>query len=129
MVSCPQCGNEYTDNGTGCPNCIVHPARYGPEHDLKLVSVYSAQDEASARLVQGALVGNGVPAHLHTEQAAMFGTILEMDRGCWGEVMVPEPYRDRALEVIGIYTTETPEAAAALEQEALAAEPEDAAAH
>nr|MDQ2733243.1 DUF2007 domain-containing protein [Armatimonadota bacterium] len=129
MVTCPQCGKEYSDSSTGCPSCTSHPARYGPEHDLHLVSVYPAQDETSAHLVHGALVGNGVPAYIHSEQAPMFGTILEVDRGCWGEVMVPENYRDRALEVIGVYTTETPEAAAALEQEALAAEPEDAPAH
>ena len=104
-------------------------ARYGPEKDMRMVSVYVANDELSARLMQGALTNNGVPAYIHSEQTPMFGTIMEMGRGCWGEVMVPEPYEDRAADIVAAFSSNNAESMAASEAEADAladkASPED----
>lgn len=126
MPICPQCGKDYADAIVGCPDCSATPARFGPEHDLHLVSVYRAQDELSAHLIHGALTNNGVPAYIHSEQIPMMGTILQADHGCWGEVMAPEAYRDQALEIVRVFTTENSVSDAALEQEAMAAPAEDA---
>src|SRR5690349_6540901 len=126
MPTCPQCGKEFEESPVGCPDCAATPARYGPEHDLDLVSVYRADDEMSARLIHGALVANGVPAYIHSEQAPMFGTILRTDHGCWGEVMVPKTYQERALEIVQAFITEDPSAEAASDREALETPPEQA---
>ncbi|HET6386659.1 MAG TPA: DUF2007 domain-containing protein [Armatimonadota bacterium] len=125
MATCPTCGKNYPDTAVGCPDCAARPTRFGPEHDLKLVSVYRAEDEMSAHLIHGALVNNGIPAHIHSEQAPTFGTLLRLDHGCWGEVMVPIAYQERALEVVQVFTTEDPAVEAAAEQEAMMAPPEE----
>jgi hypothetical protein len=121
MAKCPTCGKIYEDSPSGCPYCVPQPAQFGPEHDMRLVSVYRANDELSAHLIHDILVNNGVPAHIHSEQAPMFGTLLQMDHGCWGEVMVPEPLEVRALEIVKVFTTSDPESDARLEEEALLA--------
>ena len=125
MATCPQCGKEYPDTVVDCPDCAAPPAQFGPEHDLSLVSVYRANDEMSAHLIHGALTNNAVPAYIHSEQAPMFGTILQLDHGCWGEVMVPEAYREAALEIVKAFTTEDPQVEAEAEREAMSASPED----
>ena len=117
MATCPQCGNDYSDSAVVCPNCTPHPAQYGVEHDLRLVSVFSATDELTARLIHGALTSNGVLAYIHTEQVPMMGSILQLDHGCWGEVMVPEAYTDRAMDIIKAYTTENVETEAQAEED------------
>src|ERR1051326_355196 len=94
---CPECGKPVPEGQKVCPDCMAQPAQFGPEHDLRLVSVYRAEEEMSARLIHGALTNNGIPAYIHSEQAPMLGTLLRMDHGCWGEVMVPEAYQDRAV--------------------------------
>lgn len=122
-TTCPNCGTEH--DLPECPECMSQPAKYGPEHDLHLVTVYRAEDEMSAHLIHGALTNNGVRAHIHSEQAPMFGALLRMDHGCWGEVMVPEAYKDEALAIVEAFTHASPGADEALAEEAMAAPPED----
>jgi hypothetical protein len=62
--------------------------------------VYRAQDEVSANLVRGLLVGEDIPAVLQSAQVPWMDGIMKMGKGYWGDVVVPREHADRARAII-----------------------------
>lgn len=65
-----------------------------------LIVVYRAQDEVSANLVRGLLVGEDIPAVLQSAQVPWMDGIMKMGKGYWGDVVVPRGHVGRARAII-----------------------------
>lgn len=68
-----------------------------------LVIVYRAPDEVTANLVQGLLEGEGVPVMLQSGQVPWMDGVMKVDKGYWGDVVVPKEHADRAKQIIAAY--------------------------
>ncbi len=68
-----------------------------------LVVVFRASDEYVANIVRGLLVSENIPAILESHQVPMYDGVMKMGEGHWGDVVVPEKYVERSLELIKAY--------------------------
>ncbi len=73
-----------------------------------LVVVFRAQDEVTANIVRGLLVGEDIPALLESRQVAWLDGVMKMGAGYWGDVVVPEQFAAVAKEIIRAYQEKQP---------------------
>ncbi len=72
-----------------------------------LVIVYRAPDEVTANLLQGLLEGEGVPVMLQSAQVPWMDGVMKVDKGYWGDVVVPREHAERAREILNAYHKES----------------------
>ena len=70
---------------------------------MNLVSVYNAEDESVAEIVNGLLQGEGIPSVIHCEESPVLEGVLDPAADAWGQILVPESEADHAREVIAAY--------------------------
>lgn len=68
-----------------------------------LVIVYRAPDEVIASLLQGLLEGEGVPVMLQSGQVPWMDGVMKVDKGYWGDVVVPKEHAEKARKIILAY--------------------------
>lgn len=70
------------------------------------VVVYRAQDEVTANLVRGFLIGEDIPAMIKSRQVPWMDGVMKMGEGYWGDVVVFEKYAERSRRLIEDYLAE-----------------------
>lgn len=65
-----------------------------------LVVVFRAQSEYIADMLVGMLTNEGVPAILESHMVPWMDGIMMSDAGHWGDIVVPEEYAQRSVELI-----------------------------
>lgn len=65
-----------------------------------LVIVHEALNESEANIVKGILEEADIPTMLQSLQASMYDGVMTAFHGHWGNVVVREEDRERALDVI-----------------------------
>lgn len=68
----------------------------------RLVKVYVAQDPFEAHILLGVLRREGIEAVCLTNEEIAYDGLFVLQRG-WGNIMVPEPMVDKAMEVVEEY--------------------------
>jgi len=74
-----------------------------------LVVVLHAPNAYTAELVHGLLVSEGIPSIIESKMVPWMDGIMEAGEGCWGDVVVPEEYADRSMDLIKAYLAGVPE--------------------
>ena len=70
---------------------------------MALIAVYQAEQEFLALTVRDMLRDNGIGAMIKKDIIAGFNFDIGSTGGIWGEVLVEEENRNRALELIGAF--------------------------
>lgn len=104
MEICAECGRRYDGDAEVCPECGASPE--GGRAELlwrPLSPVYRAPDEIAAIAVRHVLEGAGIASWARSIQIPWYDNLMKFARGYWGDVLVAEPDRERALRVVGEY--------------------------
>jgi hypothetical protein len=67
------------------------------------VSVYHAEDEATANIVKAALEDAGIPTIVERLESSMFDGAFVNAEGYWGDLVVAQADEVRALELLKEY--------------------------
>jgi len=117
---CAGCLQLFGESGDECPDCGT-PTVAGPppesrdrKRDLDLVSVFRARDPLQAGLIVSVLGASGIRATALASREAGFPEVLPgalgnvLLGGRWGDVLVLEPNKHRAQQVIAEYMAADP---------------------
>lgn len=128
MPFCPQCGYEYEEGVTLCPDCdktlVAEPpddpqpttAGWPPAEDIEggaemdemneeaLVAVYESTDEALSDALLATLEDANIPVMEEFDRAPLGdGLDLGVLHGPYSRLMVPESYEERARKIVADY--------------------------
>jgi hypothetical protein len=73
-----------------------------------LVVVFRAQDEVTANIVLGLLVGEDIPALVQSRMVPWMDGVMKMGEGYWGDVLVPGRFASASRSLIEAYQKQQP---------------------
>jgi hypothetical protein len=102
---CPECGCNSDRGDAPCPECggAVEEVDAAPPGWRSLAAVYRAPDEIAAIAVGHVLESAGITPWLRSIQIPWYDSIMKVARGYWGDVLVADEDRERAVRVVGEY--------------------------
>lgn len=100
---CPECGRGREEKAEACPECGTEDRAAEPPPWRPLAAVYRAPDEIAAIAVGHVLESAGITPWLRSIQIPWYDSIMKVARGYWGDVLVAEEDRERAIRVVVEY--------------------------